>query len=207
MDVVISNCVINLSPDKKKVFEEIFRVLKPGGELYFSDVFAGCRVPEHLKADPVLYGECLAGALYFEDFRRILRSIGCADYRVVSKRKIFLSNPELEVRVGMIDFYALTIRAFKLAALEDICEAYGQVAVYSGNIPEYPREFVLDDRHVFITKKPMLVCGNTAAMLQETRYAKHFQVIGDRSIHYGPFDCAPTSVKMENEDSSPGGIS
>jgi SAM-dependent methyltransferase len=68
VDVVISNCVINLSPDKRTVFAEIFRVLKPGGELYFSDIFAGCRVPEHLQTDPVLLGECLGGALYIEDF-------------------------------------------------------------------------------------------------------------------------------------------
>ena len=70
VDVVISNCVINLSPDKQAVFSEIFRVLKPGGELYFSDIFTGRRLPEYLKDDPVLYGECLAGALYREDFRR-----------------------------------------------------------------------------------------------------------------------------------------
>ena len=74
VDVVISNCVINLSPDKKAVYSEIFRVLKPGGELYFSDVFTDRRVPERLKDDPVLYGECLSGAMYTEDFRRMLAS-------------------------------------------------------------------------------------------------------------------------------------
>lgn len=206
IDVAISNCVINLTPDKREVFKEIFRVLKPGGELYFSDIFTGRRVPEHLKSDKVLYGECLAGALYIEDFRRILRSIGCLDYRVVSKRKITLNNPELKAKVGMVDFYAMTIRAFKLDTLEDICEDYGQIAIYSGTIlPEYPHRFILDEGHIFITKKPMLVCGNTASMLQETRYAKHFQVMGDRSIHYGPFNCAPASVKIESEDYSTGG--
>jgi ubiquinone/menaquinone biosynthesis C-methylase UbiE len=53
IDVVISNCVINLSPDKYAVYSEIFRVLKPGGELYFSDVFANRRVPRELMDDPV----------------------------------------------------------------------------------------------------------------------------------------------------------
>src|SRR5581483_9132634 len=81
VDVVVSNCVVNLSPDKRRVLSEIFRVLKPGGELYFSDVFAWRRVPEAQRNDPVLIGECLGGALYIEDFRRILREVGCLDYR------------------------------------------------------------------------------------------------------------------------------
>ncbi len=49
---------------------EIFRVLKEGGELYYSDVFSDRRIPEHLQKDKVLWGECLSGALYIEDFRR-----------------------------------------------------------------------------------------------------------------------------------------
>ncbi|RME65795.1 MAG: DUF3641 domain-containing protein, partial [Nitrospirae bacterium] len=105
VDVVISNCVINLSPDKEAVFREIFRVLKPGGELYFSDLFSDRRVPDHLKDDPVLLGECLAGAMYIEDFRRLLLELGIRDYRVVSKRRINLDNPEIEEKIGMVDFY------------------------------------------------------------------------------------------------------
>jgi SAM-dependent methyltransferase len=191
VDLIVSNCVINLSPDKRRVFGEIFRVLKPGGELYFSDVFAGQRVPAEHREDPVLLGECLGGALYLEDFRRILREVGCLDYRVVSKRKLTLGSPEIERKVGNLDFYSTTIRAFKLD-LEDLCEDYGQVAYYDGTIPEHPHSFVLDDHHVFKTGQPMLVCGNTAQMVSETRYARHFRVIGDRRVHYGPFDCAPS---------------
>ena len=88
IDVVISNCVINLSPDKESVFREIFRVLKPGGELTFSDVFTGRRIPAPLQSNSVLQGECLAGALYAEDFRRLLRTIGCLAYRVTSNPPI-----------------------------------------------------------------------------------------------------------------------
>ncbi len=205
IDLVISNCVINLSPQKKQVFAEIFRVLKPGGELYFSDVFSGRRIPGALRDDPVLYGECLGGALYIEDFRRMLRRLGCLDYRVVSKRPISFDNPEVEARVGMIDFYAMTVRAFKLASFEDICEDYGQAAVYLGTIPEMPHRFPLDDHHLFIAGKPMLVCGNSAAMVGETRFGKHFRIIGDRSIHFGPFDCAPAAAKDAAGDQCSGG--
>jgi ubiquinone/menaquinone biosynthesis C-methylase UbiE len=190
VDVVISNCVINLSPDKRRVFSEIFRVLKPGGELYFSDVFADRRIPKELSEDPVLRGECLGGALYIEDFRRILLEIGCKDYRVVSKSKVELKNPEIEKKIGMVGFYSMTIRAFKLK-VEDRCEDYGQIATYLGTIPEAPHAFPLDDHHLFEKGRPITVCSNTAAMLEETRYAPHFKIVGDLSRHYGLFDCAP----------------
>ena len=204
IDLVISNCVINLSPDKESVFREILRVLKPGGELYFSDVFSGRRIPEHLKDEAVLYGECLAGALYIEDFRRLLRELGCLDYRVVSKKKISLDQPEMEKKAGMIDFYSMTVRAFKLDTLEDICEDYGQAAAYSGTIPGHSRQFILDDRHIFKTNKPMLVCGNTASMLLETRYGSHFKLTGDRSIHYGPFGCLSANPQAKENGLSKG---
>ncbi|MGE3623943.1 MAG: methyltransferase domain-containing protein, partial [Bdellovibrionales bacterium] len=103
VDIVISNCVINLSPDKKSVFKEIHRVLKPGGELYFSDVFAGRRVPEKLQNDAVLRGECLGGAMYIEDFRRMMREIGILDYRTISKRQLTLDDPDIEKKAGMVD--------------------------------------------------------------------------------------------------------
>jgi radical SAM/Cys-rich protein len=205
IDVVISNCVINLSVNKRLVFNEIFRVLKPGGELYFSDVFSGRRVPKELRDDPVIYGECLGGALYIADFRRILREIGCLDYRIISKRRLTLNNSELAVKVGMIDFYSMTIRAFKVDGLEDACEDYGQYAIYLGTIPGYPHQFALDEGHIFITGKPMLICGNSALMLEKTRYAKHFRVFGDRTTHYGSFNCMPTSVRTKDGDFSVGG--
>ena len=191
MDVVISNCVINLAADKRAVFEEVFRVLKPGGELYFSDVFADRRMPAAVAADPVLYGECLGGALYTEDFRRMMEAVGCPDYRIVSQREIEIEDATLVQKLGNTRFYSVTVRAFKLAALEDRCEDYGQVAYYDGSIPEHPHAFALDDHHLFETGRPLLVCGNSAAMLEETRYGRYFRIVGDRSVHYGLFDCAP----------------
>ncbi len=201
VDVVISNCVLNLSPDKISVFSEIFRVLKPGGELLFSDVFSGRRVPLELYNDQVLHGECLAGAMYREDFRRLLLELGCLDFRIISRRRIEIDNDEIEAKIGMIDFYSETVRAFKLSNLEDICEDYGQTAVYHGTIPECPHAFDLDDHHHFITQKPMLLCGNTAAMLENTRLAPHFTIIGDRTQHFGPFDCAPGAEKAISGES------
>ena len=112
VDVVISNCVINLSPDKERVFAEIFRVLKPGGEMYIADVFADRRLPVEMRDDPVLLGECLGGAMYLEDFRRCLARLGCADPREVSRAAITIENEDIESRIGMARFDSVTVRAF-----------------------------------------------------------------------------------------------
>lgn len=190
VDVVVSNCVLNLSPEKGRVFSEIMRVLRPGGELYFSDVFADRRIPDSLRHDPVLLGECLAGALYTEDFRRMIAAAGCADARAVSSSPVPLFDEAVIAKIGMINFRSITIRAFKLP-LEDRCEDYGQIATYLGTLPNLPHAFELDDHHRLETGRPMLVCGNTFDMLADTRYARHFRLQGDKQTHHGLFDCAP----------------
>lgn len=192
VDVVVSNCVLNLVPDKARAFAELFRVLKPGGELHFSDVFSDRRLPRELLADPVLLGECLAGALYVEDFRRLLGALGVADARVCARSAIALTDAIVEQRIGFAHFESITWRAFKLP-LEDRCEDYGQIATYLGSIPGQPHRFVLDDHHAFETGRPLRVCGNTADMLQRTRYAAHFRIDGEKRRHYGLFDCAPAT--------------
>ena len=190
VDVVVSNCVLNLSPNKQRVFSEIFRVLKPGGELYISDVFASRRVPRELTRDPVLLGECLGGALYLKDFGRLVHGLGCLDYRVVARSPISLADESIAKKIGMVEFSSVTVRAFKLD-LEDASEDYGHVAYYLGGLPESAHGFFLDERHLFKTGMPVPVCGNTAAMLTGTRYAKYFRVVGDRSVHYGAAACGP----------------
>lgn len=89
---MISNCVLNLCEDKSVVLKEIWRVLKEGGELYFSDVYSDRRIPEFLQKDKTLWGECLSGALYIEDFRRMMNKIGFLDYRVTKQSRITVEN-------------------------------------------------------------------------------------------------------------------
>ena len=202
VDLVISNCVLNLSPDKPRVFREIFRVLKPGGELYFSDVFSDRRIPDPLTKDPVLVGECLGGALYIEDFRRIIAEAGCRDARMLSSTPLAINNPDIERMAGFIKFYSMTVRAFKLD-LEDRCEDFGQVAYYQGTLAEHPHFFDLDDHHHFETGKPMLVCGNTADMISRTRYARHFKLVGEKKTHHGLFDCGPAPAAKTGANSGP----
>ncbi len=201
IDVVVSNCVVNLSPDKTQVLSELLRVLKPGGELYFSDVYANRRIPQSLKFEPVLLGECLGGALYWEDFRRIMQDLGCPDIRVVKENPILLEDPEVVAKIGMVGFRSITVRAFKMA-LEDRCEDFGQLAVYRGTLPEHPHAFDLDDHHHFETGRPLRVCGNTFDMLGSSRYAKHFELTGSKSTHFGLFDCAPPNTSLSVESGS-----
>lgn len=190
VDIIVSNCVINLSPDKESVFSEIFRVLKPGGELYFSDVFADRRILQELRDDPVLFGECLSGSLYIEDFRRILQKSGWLDYRTVKSSSFAINNSALQEKIGMVNFTSKTIRAFKVD-VEDVCENYGHVAYYKGTIPQASHKYTLDDHNEFITDLPYPICGNTANMILQTRLNKHFRVEGNFSTHYGQFLCKP----------------
>lgn len=85
VDCVVSNCVINLSPDKPAVFREVFRVLRPGGRMMVSDIVTHGLPPE-LRKDGFLYNSCVAGALEQEDYLAAIRAAGFVDLRIVSKR-------------------------------------------------------------------------------------------------------------------------
>ena len=187
-DLIVSNCVINLSPDKPAVLAQAQALLKPGGELYFSDVYADRRVPSELVADPVLYGECLAGALYWNDFLHLARNAGFADPRLVEDRPIGIADPQIEERVAPTRFYSATYRLFKLPGLEPDCEDYGQAVAYRGTLPRHPGAWSLDKHHRFPTGKVAPVCGNTRRMLYETRLRPHFDFFGGGGQHLGLFE-------------------
>eukprot|EP00457_Paulinella_chromatophora_P004866 gb/GEZN01004879.1/.p1 GENE.gb/GEZN01004879.1/~~gb/GEZN01004879.1/.p1 ORF type:complete len:441 (+),score=36.33 gb/GEZN01004879.1/:98-1324(+) len=187
-DIVISNCVINLSPDKDAVLREVYRVLKPGGELYFSDVYADRRVPLSLKKNKVLWGECISGALYWNDFLTLAKANGFKDPRLVEDSRITVNNPALESLVSHIGFYSATYRLWKLPGLlESDCEDYGQAVIYKGTISEMPHTFTLDDHHLIQQGRIYPVCGNTYNMLKHSRLCPHFEFLGDFSQHLGQF--------------------
>ena len=198
-DVVVSNCVLNLSPDKPAVLAGVHRLLREGGEMYFSDVYADRRLPEAFRADPVAIGECLGGALYWNDFLNLARAAGFADPRLVEDRPLEIEDPRLAEAAGEARFFSATYRLFKLPALEPACEDFGQCATYRG-----PDEaFLLDKHHNFLRDVPMPVCSNSAAMVSATRFAGSFAVEGDTRVHRGlftgcggglPFDTDPDAV-------------
>ena len=186
-DVIVSNCVLNLATDKGAVLRGVKRLLKPGGEFYFADVYADRRLPAALRSDPVLYGECLGGALYWKDFLRLARQAGFADPRLVDDRPITFSDQRIQDLLGDTRFFSATYRLFNLDGLEDACEDHGQAVIYQGTIPHYPHRFDLDGHHAIETGRCFPVCGNTYRMLTESRFADHFIGVGDFSRLYGLF--------------------
>lgn len=196
-DVIVSNCVINLSVDKPAVLKGAFDLLKPGGELYFSDVYSDRRMPQALVQDPVLYGECLSGALYWNDFIAMAKRTGFLDPRLVTSRPIDVVSEPIRAKLGQARFFSATYRLFKLDGLETACEDYGQAVIYNGTLREQPHAFELDGHHVIEKGKVFPVCGNTWMMLANSRFRPHLEFIGDFSTHYGIFQGCGTNIPFE----------
>lgn len=199
-DIIISNCVINLASDKSKVLNDAFKLLKKGGEMYFSDVYSDRRIAKELQQDQVLWGECLSGALYWNDFLRFAKEAGFTDPRSTENKPVTVDNPELEKKVGNVKFFSVTYRMFKIEGLESDCEDYGQAVSYKGNVRECPNAFDLDEHHHFPKGKIMSVCGNTYNMLKETRFKDNFEFYGDFSTHFGIFEGCGGNMPFENKE-------
>jgi ubiquinone/menaquinone biosynthesis C-methylase UbiE len=187
VDLVVSDCVINLSPRKDAVFSTMHRVLRNGGEFFISDIAADRRVPDSIRGDKRLVAECLGGALYEHDWFDAMKDAGFPDPRVV-RRTVVATDVEGEP----ITFSSLTVRAFKLLnpPLDRRCEDYGQSATYLGTVPGHAARFALDDHHVLEKGRPFPVCRNSARMLADTRLARHFAVT-EPIRHFGLFPCGP----------------
>lgn len=197
-DAIVSNCVINLCSDKQAVLNAAYSLLKPGGEIYFSDVYANRRIPQALKENEVLFGECLSGAYYWNDFINASKVAGFLDPRLVASSPITIENEEVQNLLDGFKFYSATYRLFKLDDLEPACEDYGQAVIYKGGIPHHESVFKLDGHHYIEKGKVFPVCGNTESMLKDTRFKEHFEFIGDRKNHYGIFEGCGTNIPFED---------
>lgn len=100
VDVIISNCVINLSPDKDSVFREAFRVLAPGGRMHLSDVLADGELPEEIRSNPENWKGCVGGADPIETYLARIRNAGFVDARIVSRSQYRRDLPDLDMLVS-----------------------------------------------------------------------------------------------------------
>lgn len=122
VDVIISNCVINLSPDKPRVFSEAFRVLKAGGRLAISDVVASMELPDEVRNDLQLYSGCMAGASLVSELEAILRQTGFTDVRIAPKDESRKFIKDWAPGRGVEDYVlSATIEAVKPGA--DCCDS------------------------------------------------------------------------------------
>jgi len=205
-DVIVSNCVINLVADKRAVFRAAYNFLNTGGEFYFADIYADRRLDDAVRAHPVAQGECLGGALYWNDFLNLAKDAGFRDPRLASCRPVCVRAPELRALLEPAQFHSATYRLFKVDGLEPACEDYGQAVVYKGGVAESENAFALDNHHVIEKGRTFPVCGNTYRILRQSRFAPYFEFIGDERTHYGIFPgCGTVSPFSDSEDAPTSG--
>jgi len=163
VDLVTSNCVINLSPDKKRVFSEIWRVLKDHGRLVFSDIVAVEAVAPAQRQDPRLWGECISGALTEDELLAFLERAGFYGIELLSRT--------FWREVEGYRFFSVTVRAYKFEKRQG-CVFTGQEATYVG-----PYKGVSDEEgHFFPRGAVVAVCTDTAAKLCHPPYVGQFVV-------------------------------
>ncbi len=169
-DVVTSNCVINLSPDKPRVLREIWRVLKDHGRMVIADIVADREVPPKMRADGTLWGECISGALTEDAFLAHIERSGF--YGVSILKKTFWREVE-----GCL-FFSITVRGFKFEKKAG-CNYAGQYAIYLGPL----KAAVDEEGHWFSRGVPFEVCTDTAAKLAHPPYAGSFAIVDGPGGH------------------------
>ncbi|KAJ2500337.1 hypothetical protein GGH96_002834 [Coemansia sp. RSA 1972] len=171
-DICISNCVVNLSPNKPQVFSAVFNALRTGGELHFSDMYADRPVPASLLEHQILHGEGLSGALHTREFERIVTSIGFAQPRVLAITQVDVYDTQLKQLVGDIKYYSITYRLFKV---RESGESAGYVT-YKGTIAGHEDKYVLDVDNTFEKGVRVDVSASTRAVLSDSWLAPFFTV-------------------------------
>lgn len=162
-DLITSNCVINLSPDKKSVFSEMWRVLNDHGRIVISDIVSEKEVPHHIITNQQLWGECIAGALTEEQFISYLEQAGFYGLQLLNK--IYWKTVE------NYKFYSITIRGYKFEKKQS-CVYIGQKAIYHG-----PFKATFDEEgHIFPRGEAVEICTDTASKLCQPPYSAYFTV-------------------------------
>jgi SAM-dependent methyltransferase len=166
VDLIISNCVINLAPDKRKVFREMFRVAKPGGRFTISDIVADQPVPQYLIHDTEKWGDCLSGALTLTDYIAGLAGAGFLGIHLIT------SSP-WQVIDG-IHFFSVTLTGYKLPATAPVSPV--RYATLRG-----PFSRVVDELGtIYVRGVPQPITQDVAALLSLAPLAGHFVLSPDQ---------------------------
>jgi len=184
IDVIVSNCVLNLvkPEDKKRLFAEMYRVLKRGGRVAISDIVSDEPVPEHLAQDPNLWSACVSGAFQEEEFLRAFEEAKFHGIRIEELRS------EAYQTVEGIEFRAITVTAYK--GKEGSCVERNQAVIYRGPW----KQVVDDDNHVLPRGGRVAVCEKTFEIYSKPPYQDQFILVSPRQEvsreKAGVFDCS-----------------
>ena len=202
VDVVVSNCVLNLveAREKRRLFEEIFRVLKKGGRAVISDIVSDEEVPEEMQDDPMLWSGCISGALREDQFLKAFEDAGFYGIRILKRDE----RPWQTVKG--YEFRSVTIEAWK--GKQGECFERNQAVIYKG-----PFKKVLDDDgHALERGRRHAVCDKTFNLYRKAPYADSFEFIEPLTEiapdAAGPFDCSgmrerhPRETKGQDYDAT-----
>jgi arsenite methyltransferase len=164
VDCVVSNCVLNLVQpnDREQLFQEVFRVLKPGGRAAISDIVSDEEVPEHMRNDPTLWSGCISGAWLEDEFLNEFAQAGFLGMHLAKRE----SEPWQTVEG--IEFRSVTVVAYKPDP--GPCLERNQAVIYRGPFSQVED----DDGHTFYRGQRMAVCDKTFRMLQSGALAESF---------------------------------
>jgi len=193
VDVVVSNCVLNLVEPKSKrqLFEEICRVLRKGGRAVISDIVSDEEVPEEMQIDPELWSGCISGALTEEGFLAAFEDAGFYGIQILTR------DPKPWRTIQGIEFRSVTIEAFK--GKQGECFERNQAVIYRGPF----REVLDDDNHRMERGRRYAVCDKTYNLYKKAPYREFFEFVDpiiDVSLAEAkPFDCSRIALRHPRE--------
>jgi arsenite methyltransferase len=193
VDVVVSNCVLNLveKKSKRQLFDEIFRVLKKGGRAVISDIVSDEHVPEEMRNDPELWSGCISGAFTEEDFLAAFENAGFYGVQILKRD----ADPWRTVQG--IEFRSVTVEAFK--GKQGECFERNQAVIYRGPF----KEVLDDDNHRMERGKRYAVCDKTYNLYKKLPYRDFFEFvdpIDDVPLEQAkPFNCSRTALRHPKE--------
>jgi arsenite methyltransferase len=193
IDVVVSNCVLNLVEPKSKrqLFQEIFRVLKKGGRAVISDIVSDETVPEEMQSDPELWSGCISGALTEERFVAAFENAGFYGIRILKR------DVQAWRTVEGIEFRSVTIEAFK--GKQGQCFERNQAVIYRGPF----KEVLDDDNHRMERGLRYAVCDKTYNLYKKAPYRDYFEFVDPLTdiplADAKPFDCSRTAKRHPKE--------